>query len=210
VAYDLEEQEQLDALRAFWRRWGTAIMLGLLLIAVGVLGVRAWGMWHERQARAATVVFEQLQQAVRDKKRDRVQASSQILIQKYPRTIYASMGAMLAAHAALQAGDAKAAKAPLEWAAKSSKDAEYLWLARLQLAGVLLDEGAYAEGLKWLSGSVPQAWGASFADRQGDLWMAQGQRDAARKAYREALDHLKTGGALRDAVQLKLDALGDA
>ena len=84
-------------------------------------------------------------------------------------------------------------------------------LARLRLAGVLLDQQRYDDGLKALDGAgVPPAFEALFADRRGDLYVAMKKPDDARKAYQTAIEKLSPqSGSLRSVVQLKLDALGE-
>ncbi len=208
MAYNLQEQDQIDALRAFLGRWGQTLWLSLLIVLIAIAGWRTWGWWQAKQSEKALAVFEQLEQAVQEAKLDRVDAASQVLFKDYPRTVYASMAALFAARAHIDAGDLKAAKAALEWALKSSKDAEFRYLARLRLAGILLDEKAYDEGLKLLDGDVPDSFSASFADRRGDLLIGQGKREDARAAYREALEKLEKSASLRPLVELKLDALG--
>jgi hypothetical protein len=106
--------------------------------------------------------------------------------------------------------DLKAAKAPLQWAVDKAKDPEHALLARVRLAGILLDEKAYDEGLKLLSVTDAGVFEGLFADRRGDLLVAQGKVSEARAAYQLSLQKLETNSALRPIVQLKLDAIGGA
>ena len=90
----------------------------------------------------------------------------------------------------------------------NAKDDEYKQLAKLRLAGVLLDEKAYDEALKLLE-NPPAAYAALFADRRGDVLVAQSKVADARTAYKLALDKLdKQDSGMRQFVQFKLDALG--
>lgn len=210
MAYDLQEQDQLDAFKAFWNRWGNLILGVLTVVLLAVAGWRGWGYWEQKQSAQAAAVYDQLTAAVQARDIAKVKQASGELFERYPGTVYGSMGALVAAKAYFDAGDLKAARAPLQWAVDKASDPEYRMLARLRLAGVLLDEKAYDEGLKLLSVSDAGAFAGAFADRRGDLLLAQGKGDEARQAYRDALAKLEPSSALRPIVQLKLDALGGA
>lgn len=210
MAYDLQEQDQLDAFKAFWNRYGNLILAVLTVVLFAVAGWRGWGWWQQKQSSEAAVVYEQLREAVERKDVNKVKQASGQLFESYPGTVYGSMGALLAARAYHDAGDLKAAKAPLQWAVDKAKDPEHRLIARLRLAGILLDEKAYDEGLKLLAAENAGRYAGSFADRRGDLLLAQGKRDEARAAYKDALARLEPGSALLPMVRMKLDALGGA
>lgn len=210
MAYDLQEQDQLDAFKAFWNRYGNLILAVLTAVLLAVAGWRGWGWWQQKQTSEAAVVYEQLRDAVERKDVNKVKQASGQLFESYPGTVYGSMGALVAARAYHDAGDLKAAKAPLQWAVDKAKDPEHRLLARLRLAGILLDEKAYDEGLKLLAAGDAGRHAGTFADRRGDLLLAQGKRDEARAAYKDALARLEPGSALLPMVRMKLDALGGA
>lgn len=208
MAYDLQEQDQLDAFKAFWNRYGNLALTVLTVLLLAVAGWRAWGWWQQKQSVEASVVYDQLRQAVDAKDMAKVKATAGDLVDKYSGTVYGSMGALVAARAYFDAGELKAARAPLQWVIDKSSDPEHRALARVRLAGVLLDEKAYDEALKVLGGADAGAFGGLVADRRGDVLLAQGQADEARKAWKAALDKLDKTSALRPLVQAKLDALG--
>jgi len=210
MAYDLQEQDQLDAFKAFWNRYGNLILAGVTVVLLVVAGWRGWGWWQQKQASEAAAVYEQLREAVERKDVNKVKQASGQLFESYSGTVYGSMGALVAARAYHDAGDLKAAKAPLQWAVDKAKDPEHRLIARLRLAGILLDEKAYDEGLKLLAAEDAGRYAGSFADRRGDLLLAQGKRDEARAAYKDALAKLEPGSALLPMVRMKLDALGGA
>lgn len=210
MAYDLQEQDQLDAFKAYWAKYGNLLLTVLTVVLLAIAGWRGWGWWQQKQSVEASVAYDRLRDAVEKRDVARVREAQGLLFEKYSGTVYGSMGALLAARAHHDAGDAKAAKAPLQWAVEHSKDPEHRMIARLRLAGILLDEKAYDEGLALLS--VPQAgaFAGAVADRRGDLLLAQGKRDEARAAYTSALEALERNSALRPLVQMKLDSLGGA
>jgi predicted negative regulator of RcsB-dependent stress response len=210
MAYDLQEQDQLDAFKSYWNTYGTLVLTVVTVVLLAVAGWRGWGWWQHKQATEASAVYDRLRQAVEAKDAGRVKQVGAELLDRYPGTVYGSMGALLAARAHFDAGDLQAAKAPLQWAIDHASDPGHRMIARLRLAGILLDEKAYDEGLRLLAVDDAGRFAGSFADRRGDLLLAQGKRDEARAAYGRALAALEPGSALRPLVQMKLDALGGA
>ena len=214
MAYDLEEQEKIASLKAWWERYGNALTSLVLGVAVAVAGYNVWG-WYQRDRTAkAAGLYEELQRAVIAKDAGHVREMSGLLLDKYGATAYAEMGALLAARTNLDAGDAKTAKAQLQWTIEHAVDPEYRALGRLRLAGVLLDEGAYDDAAKLVAASAntdqsPQ-FQAAFADRRGDIYLAQNKLDDAKREYSAALALLESraeGRGYANVVQLKLDGL---
>ena len=210
MAYDLEEQEQLEGIKAFWRRHGNFIMTVITVVLLVIAGYRGWQWYQLRQAGEAGVLYDQLRSSVEAKDMARIKEAAGSIFEKYSGTAYAEMAALVASRAYLDGGDQKSAKAPLQWAADNATDAEFRHIARLRLAGILLDEKAYAEALKQLDTQVPARFAPLYADRRGDVLVAQDKVDEARAQYKQALDGLDPGSPVRRLVQLKLDGLGGA
>ena len=214
MAYDLEEQEKIAALKAWWDRYGNALSSIVLAIAVAVAGYFVWQRYqHDRTAKAAGT-YDELQRSVAAKDLPRTRELTGVLLEQYGSTAYAQMGAMLAAKANLDGGDAKTAKAQLQWAVDRAVDPEYRALGRLRLAGVLLDAGSYDEAAKQVQGSTASElsvpFQAAFADRRGDIYLAQNRLDDAKREYSAALALLESKSETRgyaNVVQLKLDGL---
>ena len=207
-----EEQETLDHLKAWWAKWGNAVSSIVLVVLAAAAGWNLWQYWQREQAAKAALLYEQLQAATQSggaeqADKEHVARIAADLESRYARTAYAQMGALLAAGTLYGAGDAGAAKTQLQWAAGHGDEA-FRALARLRLAGVLLDQKDYDAGLRQLA-APPAAFAGLYDDRRGDLLAAQGKRDDARAAYRQALQTLaQDDGSIRQLVQFKLDALG--
>jgi len=208
MAYNLEEQEQLENLKAFWKQYGNFILTVVAVVALSVAGWRGWGWYQGQQAAQAAAVYEQLRQASSAKDVAAVRAAAGTLFDQYGRTAYGQMAALVAARAYVEAGDPKAAKAPLQWAMSNAKDDEFRHVARLRLVALLMDEKAWDEAQRLLAVDAPGRFAGEYADRRGDLLVAQDKAAEARAAYRQALEALAPDSPLRRVVQLKLDALG--
>ncbi len=187
ATYDLEEQEQLDELKTWWSMYGNIVTGILVAVALAVAGWQGWNWWQRQQTAQASAVFSALQNAAAQKDAKRARELAGELIDKYSVTSYAGMGALLAARAQVDAGDAKNARVQLAWAAENAKDPGLRDLARLRLAAVMLDEKAYDEAMKQLATEPGASFAPRFAELRGDVLAAQGKVAEARTAYDLAL-----------------------
>lgn len=210
MAYDLEEQEKLDALKAWWERYGTASMAVLLAIAVAFAGWRGWQWYQAHQAGQAMGYYEALESAANQQGDDavaRIKAASTALRDDYARSGYTARGVLVAASALQQRKDLNGAREQLQWLVSDKTDPAFQAVARLRLAGVLLAQKQYGPALDQLKGNAPDGFAALYADRRGDILAAQGQKPQAKQAWEDALKALGTDPAAQ-IVQLKIDALG--
>jgi predicted negative regulator of RcsB-dependent stress response len=208
--YDLEEQEQLDTLKTWWKMHGNLVTCVITVVCLAVVGWQGWNWYQRSQANQASAVYAVLEQAVAAGNTQKIKSAAGELAEKFGRTPYASLGALLAAKQSFEVGDLKTAKAQLAWAADNGKD-EIKDLASLRLAAVLLDEQAYDEALKQLDSTHTAVFDGRFLELKGDVLLAQGKKVEARTAYRLALE--KNSGKLgagRELLQQKLDSLGEA
>jgi predicted negative regulator of RcsB-dependent stress response len=219
ATYDLEEQEQLDELKTWWKMYGNLVTGILVVVALAVAGWQGWNWWQRQQAVKASAVFSGLQTAAmqRDAKRARELAGE--LIDKYSVTAYAGMGALLAAKVQVDAGDAQNARVQLAWAAENAKDPGLRDLARLRLATVMLDAKAYDDATKQLAAEPGATFAPRFAELRGDVFAAQGKAAEARNAYDTAMakfdalakdDETRQRAGYKEALQAKRDSLGAA
>jgi predicted negative regulator of RcsB-dependent stress response len=208
MAYDLEEQEKIDELKAWWKQYGNLVTWLLIIGLFAYAGWNGWKYYQRSQATKAASLYEEMFRAVVAKDRTIVMRAATDLEAQYSGTAYAQMAGLAAARVAHEAGERKSAKAQLKWVADNAVDAEYKALANIRLAGMLLDEKAYDEGLKVLSSDFPDAFQARVADRKGDLLAAQNRIAEARAAYQAALDKTSHQDPARRLIQLKLDGIG--
>jgi len=175
-----------------------------------VVGVQGWIYYKAQTATKASDVFAQLEEAVRVGDAKHTADLAKQLANDYARTAYAARGALLAAKASIEAGDAKGAEEQLRWAVDNARDEPIRALANLRLAALLLDGQHYDDALKVLSAAHPEPFAALFADARGDVYVAAGKVPEARLAYQAALDKLPKSNTYRNVVEVKRDALGVA
>ncbi|MEZ5652301.1 MAG: tetratricopeptide repeat protein [Burkholderiaceae bacterium] len=209
MAYDFEEQEQIENLKAWWNRYGGFILTVMVIVSVSVAAWRVWGWYQAREAGRAAVALSVLREAVRANDMPKVRAASKTLEEGHGGSIYAAMGALLAAKAHFDAGDLEQARQSLRWVLDNAPNSEFAPIARLRLAGVLLQDGEAEQALGVLGEvPVPQPYRGAFADRRGDILVELSRPDDARQAYREALDAMGQRVGLSSSVQAKLESLG--
>jgi len=208
MAYDLEEQEQLAALKAWWKERGGGITLAAVLVASAIAAWNGW-LWYQRsQAAQAAALYDTLQKAARanDLKGTRDTAGS--ILENYPGSVYAPLAALVSAKLQFQAGDLKTARAQLQWVVEHAKSDEIRSIAALRLSSVLLDDKEPDAALKVLEVKPHPGFEALFAAQRGDILVAQKKRGDARSAYKAALEKADPG-PLREGLRLKLEALGE-
>jgi predicted negative regulator of RcsB-dependent stress response len=211
AAYDLEEQEQLATLKAWWKDNGGLVMTAVTLVLAVFAAWQGWNYYQRNQAAQASALYEAVQKGARANDLKQVRESAGAILEQYPRTAYAAMAALVSAKAHYQGGDLKTARAQLAWVAENAKDEALQDIARLRLASVMLDEKAYDDALKTLESKHGAAFDAQFLTARGDVFVAQGKKEDARSAYKAALDKADARDAgLRAYIQLCLDALGAA
>ena len=210
AVYDLEEQEQIDEIKAWWKQYGGLVILVATIAVLTLAGFRGWSYYQSRQGVEAGELYTQLQGAVGANDPKKVQDIAAVITERYKRTGYAAFAALAAAKAAFDSGDAAAATARLQWVVDNGRDPETRDIARLRMAAVQLDQKKYDEALKLVETQHVETFSALYADLKGDILVAQGKAQEARTAYQAALDKSDSKSAYRALIQVKLDALGTA
>jgi len=209
MALDLEEQEQVEELKAWWRQHGNLITAAVLAVALALAGWQGWRWYQSSQSAEASVLYDTVSKAAQANDAKALRDAAGTLVENYPRTLYASMGALVAARHAFDRNDLKTAKAQLQWVIERSPADDFRQLARLRLAAVLLDEKAYDEALKVLEPKPAEPYEAQYAALRGDILVAKNQAGEAKAAYKLALEKAdRKDGAFQESVRMRLEALG--
>jgi predicted negative regulator of RcsB-dependent stress response len=209
MAYDLEEQEQLATVKGWWHDNGRSVLAVIAVAVIAGSGWQGWRIWQANQAQQASAQYEVLVKAAQEGDAKALRDAGGTLVESFPRTLYASMGALVAARFHVERADLKNAKAQLQWVVERSPSDELRDLARLRLAAVLLDEKAHDQALAQLEAKHAAALEGQYAALKGDILVAKNQAAEAKVAYRLALEKTdRRSAAFRDSVQLRLDALG--
>jgi predicted negative regulator of RcsB-dependent stress response len=211
---DLQEQEQVDQLKAFWKQYGNLITWTLILALGGFAAFNGWNWWQREQGSKASSMFDELERAAQAGDAERSTRVFSDLKERFARTAYAQQGALLAAKVQAEKGQTDAALASLAWASENAGEDEIRTLARLRAAGLLIDKKQFDAALVQLDaaagGKNAKEFEALVADRRGDVFMAQGKKDEARKAFEIAYRAMDEKIDYRRLIDAKLTALGAA
>jgi len=207
---DLQEQEQLEGLKAWWKDNGNWVLGATLLAVVAIGGWRAWTYYQNKQATEAATLFEQFALQLPSNDNKRINDAAQAVMDKYAGTIYAARAALTAAQINEQSKAIPQAKTQLQWVLDHGSEAAMKDVAHLRLAAILLDEKSYDDALKQLNAAHPAAFEGLYADLKGDVLSAQGKEVEARAAYQIAFDKTDVKSTYRQLIQMKLDDLGGA
>ncbi len=207
MAYDLEEQEQLDEFKAWWKKNGK---LATNLVLSALIAYTAWqgyGYYQNKKSIEASTLYQTLVVTEASKLAE-IKTQAAKLTADYASTPYAGRAAIISAKASLAASDTKAAKTQLEWAAKNAKESTTKAIASLQLAGILFEEKNYDAALQLLTKDADKGFTGLKEDLKGDIYVAQGKKTEAKKAYEAALNELDAQGRMQQYTRQKLEALG--
>ncbi len=201
------EEQQLEEIRKWWKEYGRTVVLG---VALGLSGIGGWSLWRTHlntQAESASALYQRLLETATVSDATSAIAQTDALIDQFPDSSYAVLGALVGARGAYQSQDTETAKRFLEWARKNGDILEVRNIATLRLARILSEEGQYDSALQQLDTITNSNFNVLRYELRGDILRAQGNNDKARDAYLEVLKDSDISQATRTTVQIKIDTL---
>ena len=205
---DLEEQEQLAEFKHFWQQYGNLITWVLIAVFGTIAAWNGYQYWQGRQASQASVMYDEIDRAVLSGDTARIERSLADMKDRFGGTVYADQAGLLAAKAYYEKGNIDASKGVLIWLSEKATDEGYKSIAKLRLAGILLETKAYDDALKLLTGTFPKDFAPLASDRRGDILLLQGKKIEARAEYEKTYKGLDERSEYRRLVEVKLNALG--
>ena len=205
ATYETEE-EQVEALKKWWKENGLSIFLGVL-IGFGLLG--GWRYWQthtEQEALIASTMYEQVLLSLEQDDMMQARQISGQLLSQHSNSPYALFAALNMAHKDFENEDIESSHARLQWVIENSSLPELVHIARLRKARILLSQDKLVATTTLITGVEVGTFGGAYAEIQGDIALAQARSEAARSAYTQAIPLLS--GQHAEWVQMKLDNLG--
>lgn len=205
------EEEQVEALKRWWKENGRSTMMGVVL-ALGLgFGWQAWQKNTEQSAQNASNLYQQMLQALSAEEGQTATIGRQIaqeLKDSHRGTVYAQFAALHLARLAVNDGEPALAEQELRWtAAMADVGDDIHQIAQLRLARVLAAQDKYDEALALLQ-SASSDFVASFAIAEGDILLQQGLETEALAAYQSAAAALDQEAPVPQSLQDKLEYLG--
>ena len=207
MAYDLEEQEQLDEFKAWWNKNGKMVTSLILAIALAYIGWQGYQYWIQKKSTEASNIYQTLV-TTEPSKLAEIKAQATQLTADYSITPYAGRAAVFLAKTQYEAKDTEGAKQQLLWAIEHAKESSVQAIAGLQLAGIYYESKDYEGAKKLLSSIQDQGYAGLKDNLLGDILLAEGKPEEAKKAFTDALKNLDTQGRLFQLTKQKLESLG--
>jgi predicted negative regulator of RcsB-dependent stress response len=198
MAFDLEEQEQLDRIKAFWAKWGNKITA---LMFVGLIAVSAWKFYEYRQTskqEKAVQAFEAYERAAQAKAAG-TPAMLAELQQKFPESRLSAQASFIGATIAIEAQDWAQALTQLQWIVTHGTP-ENKGIAGLEIADIQAQTGKLDDALKTLDTPPAPQFTAVYLSKKADLYMMHKQPEKAHEAMQAALKWLNEQPSKDDAV----------
>jgi predicted negative regulator of RcsB-dependent stress response len=205
---DLEEQEQLDQLKHFWKQYG-GLITWLLIVVLGAFSGWNFFQYYQRgQAAQAAALYDEVERVVKSADVAKIDRVFSDIKDRFPSTAYAQQAGLLIAKHYYSTGNLDSAKGALGWVADKSSDLGYQATAKLRLAGILIESKSFDDALKQLSGSFPDSYSGLLADRKGDIFLLQGKKQDAIAEFEKAYKGFDERTQYRRLVEVKLNSLG--
>jgi len=184
---DLEQQEQMAALKAFWGTYGKLISLTLSMIILVSASFTAWDFYKQSRLKKASELLLSLEQNIENQKIESAILIIDELEKSFPNFLQRGLGGLILSKALVFDDRKDDAEVQLRKLI-NHKDLGIYWVARIRLAGLLLDMNKPAEAIDILPESSPENWSGIVNDRRGDVFLALGKKDNARGAWIKALE----------------------
>lgn len=208
------EDEQIAAIKKWWKENWMSLLGGVLIGGAALIGGKYWLDSKSQHAEMASYEFEILIQALNANKPEQAAEKASLLLGQYVDTPYAGLASLAMAKIKVESDDLVAAKSHLRWAMDNATQDDVKLIAKIRMARVLLAEAKYDDALTTLEGIKSGAQKAGIEELKGDIYVAKGETDKARRAYNVALVALDSAAAsvssrARNFLQIKLDDLGE-
>lgn len=198
------EEQQVEAIKGFWKEYGNLVIGGIILGFSGFIGFNLYKDSKLADEVAVTDSYIELQEAA-GKTPEKFAAQAQSFIDNNSETGFASLAALALAKEAVDKQDWQAAQTHLTSAINKAKDEGTKAVATLRLARVQIQAEQIEQALTTLATDLPESFLASVEALKGDAYILQGKKELARAAYQTAIDN--QGLAADPNLQMKLDDL---
>jgi predicted negative regulator of RcsB-dependent stress response len=205
---DLEEQEQLDQLKHFWKQYGNMITWALIVVLGAVAAWNGYQFWQRNQAMQAAAMYDEVEKVVKGGDPLKADRAFWDMKERFSSTLYTQQAGLLVAKLAYEAGKTDSSKAILNWLVDNGRDVGYASLARLRLSALLIDAKSYDDALKLLADGISVEFSPLADDRRGDIYNLQGKKAEAKTEYLKAFKAFEEQTEYRRMVRVKLNALG--
>jgi predicted negative regulator of RcsB-dependent stress response len=204
----LSEEEQAEALRAWWRENWKVLLAGVALGLAAIGGWKYWGIHQDRRAHDALGTYTRFESAYEGSDMEQANSFLAMLVDEHPSLGYTQQARLKMAKAHVEAGKLDEAIDLLRQVARDSKDDQLVQVANLRIARLLIEQGKYDEALQLAEVDDESGFAAQAREIRGDALLAKGDTEGARAEYAAALAAINSPQVDRTLLELKLGELG--
>ena len=206
--YDHEEEEQIEALEAWWKENGNSVIWGIAIGFAVLFGWRSWQNYQFQQSQVASGLYDAVMIASKQTNPQQADDYTQKILNDYTNTGYAPLASLLKASRQVAAGDLQTAQANLQWVIDNASLPELKYIAQLRMAKLLINNNDFNGATTLLNAVTSPAFQSAVDELRGDMSLAQQKTTDAAAAYDKALQNEQLTQQHRNWLQLKRDNLG--
>ena len=201
---EYDEHEQSERVRGWLRQNGSSLITGIAMGLALVFGYQWWQGRGDQHKAEASGQYEAMQTALEAKDATKTKLLATQVREKFSDTGYATLAVLRQAAFLHESGKDAEALALLRAERPKVEDVGLAEIFDIRIARLLLISGKADEAAKELAKLSKPAMPHVVDELNGDIAVARGQRDAARKHYESALGRLDQAAPTRPLLELKL------
>lgn len=201
----LSEDEQIEAIKKWWARFGNAILTVIIIAMMGVLASQWWARRENNIAQSASTAYEQLLASVATHDEMTARISAESIIERFPGTTYADISQLMLARFDVEKSDFDKAQQHLNFVINNGKTKAIQQIARIRSAQIDLNQKKADEALKVLETVNDPSFQALISEARGDSYVALGDASKAKTAYQEAYKLIPPNTGAERLLQLKMN-----
>ena len=203
----MTEEEQLQAIKKWWLRYNTPILVLLSVVMLSVAGYRYWNWHHEKILTQASTVYERLMVSFSEHKNKEIRSYANQLIKEYGQTVYADAARMTLAQIYVTKDQDEKAKQLLDEVALHSEVPAFKQIAKIRIARLLVAQKSFDQALNEIAVIDDNAYMTIVNELKGDIFLEKGDYQQAIKLYKQAINEAKTHGIGNLFLEMKTNEL---
>ncbi|OJY41007.1 MAG: hypothetical protein BGO90_04550 [Legionella sp. 40-6] len=203
----MTEEEQLESIKKWWKRYGNMVTLALSIVLFVIAGYRYYGWYQEKKSQEASAAYEHMMISFSNKDIKSVKSYANELIKNYKHTVYADAAHLALAKVYVNKDKLQQARAELQEVKKQTKLSVFKDIASLRVARIYAAEKAYQEALTELSTITDATYKPVVNELKGDIYKAMGKYEEASSSYKQAIEEVKNNGMGNLFLEMKSNEL---
>ena len=205
------EDEQVEALKKWWKENGNSAIFGVVLGLMAIFGWREWNDYEAEQAASASQLYQEMVIATRDGKTASAGETAKQIVSSYESTGYAVFARLGLAKIAIANGDLEDALTNLQWALDNTSVEAFRHIITLRIVDILITQNKLDEATSLLSKNKQRGeFNSAYLELEGDVHRLKGNTDDAVQLYQKALNIAQDSGLDTSLLDMKMDDLGRA